>query len=155
MYKEYKIGDVSDLVPELKEDFPEAQLKGDDILRLHSEFFEGFSEGSKLLTVRFKPGFIRYPCNSEMNEKNRLGLYETKPDDEDYCERVGNILIPKMAAGNFQDFPEEIAIKDGYSGKSELRDVLNEIYEPIYGRQVEDEDFLSAYFFGEFSPNHF
>ena len=126
-YKRSKLYPVTTNLREiLEKDFPRMKLKEDSEMMMY-ESGASLVGLSKIDTVRYKNGVIRYPSAEP------IPFILTRENDKNYRKQEGNILVPSMTVKRLGEITEEDAIRDGCRNKAELIGELVMIYEPIYG----------------------
>ncbi|HII15439.1 MAG TPA: hypothetical protein HA362_03930 [Nanoarchaeota archaeon] len=149
MFREYRLGatknSIDRAVARILADFGDVVNHGEEMLRFAYDLLPELVEGRHTWTIRYKPGGFRYPMSAG-DKKNVLPVC-IDPDNDGNWERIGALSIPKMVVGYARDWPEKHkAISgSGWRSKAAMIDGMNEIYEPIYHREIGDCDILFAY----------
>jgi hypothetical protein len=142
---------ISKLKEKIERDFPGFSYQCDKELRLFENLVEDLEFGRKPVTIRFKPGVVRMPFSLVGLSKNTMEVYQTIKDSKE-MKYKGYVVIPKFVIAHAKDFPEHLARLDGFKDWEDMMAGMNDIYEPIYGRGISEEDVLSCYFLSDFHP---
>lgn len=149
MFKEYLIGDgiddIEKVIGQLSADFEKAELKSDPMIRFKYELVPELVEGRHTWTMRYKPNGVRYPFSKNVF-RNLLPVC-IDPEENGTWVPIGHVAIPRMAVGHVRDWPaRHKAIKgSGWRSKAAMVDGMTDIYEPIYHREITDDDIMFAY----------
>ena len=163
MFKEYTLGRKYDkgsnsLVRRIRADFPgvdrspinhptlpaEITTAPEGYLRFKPDLLYDLVEGEHTWTIRYKPNIIRWPCGDI--ELNRLDvLFQWEPTEN--WKVIGDLDIPSMAVGHVRDWPKnhESIAGSGWKSKKHMVKGISDIYEPIYGNRLSQDDILVAY----------
>jgi hypothetical protein len=112
----------------------------EDKLKMTFDFARLVKEGKRDWYILFSPGKVRIP----IKENVVTGL---KTEDFKVWEDFGKIYVPKMSVGTVKYWPEKCTSiwGAGWDNKQEMIAGLNDIYGPIYGRELESDDMLVAW----------
>ncbi len=138
--------DSSELVEQIKKDFPRKdfpglEIKVDKELVFYKHLTPLIDLRKEICTIRFRPNTIRIPGG----EYGVVPWIETDPNDERYGEQIGTIKIPLIVVADLESFPLGLALLGEYSNKEEMIENIQNSYNHILTK----EDILSAYFLGE------
>lgn len=93
MFKEYAVGNslsgLAKLIGRIEKDFPKVETASEEMLRFKADLLPDIVEGNHTWTIRYKPGVIRWPCNSESSLRNELGVFFPDPDDNNNWVQFG------------------------------------------------------------------
>tara|TARA_Y100000310_G_scaffold317795_1_gene371078 strand:+ start:4161 stop:4673 length:513 start_codon:yes stop_codon:yes gene_type:complete len=154
MFKEYQLGetlnDLNIARIQIKKDFEGTDIKSEDILRFKVDLLYDLVEGIHTWTVRYKPDVIRWPCNRHYSQRNLLPASVPGEDNELY--EVGTVVLPKMVVGHVRDWPEdhEAIFGSGWHSKEHMIEGISNIYEPFYGKRLDNDSILGAYALKDF-----
>lgn len=153
MFKEYRLGselnDLANVLDEFNKDFPGLDWREEEILRFNENLLPDLVEGIHSWTIRYTPNAAKFPL-SKLSERNML--YACLPDEEGNWLDVGTVRIPRMVIGNIRDWPEnhEAIFGSGWESKEHMVEGMSNIYEPIYGKRLGNDDLLRAYALNDF-----
>lgn len=147
MFNEYSLGksltDLGAAVSKIARDFEGVDLADENVVRFRRELIPYIE--SHTWTIRFKPNVIRWPCNKFGSPRNKL--YVHVPNEEGEWINAGIIYIPKMVVGHVKDWPadHEAIFGSGWDSKNHMVKGISDIYEPIYGQRLTENDILVGY----------